>query len=934
MLDGFDSTGFARLKEAVKLDQADNALAGKPTGSSDVASLKLQFQSEEDEERKNLCIELLPVSSPLVDVASTAAVLFGFVRKVTLLHENLAIDDEASWRATIKIWNEGVTERRRHKVIELAAHAEAKFASANKREQLVGLEQIFELLAAREPARHHRGHADAVASTDPLKQPEEVVPPRRRRGKLCDVADDFLVRLVQRNIHRRLLNACAMHRDARESDNTAPLPPAKAAGGGRRRGGRQGKREPRAPPRRAGARARAGRRAAQEAARGRLDGGAEADDNIKFCTQSVARPLGPLGALAAAHIEPVLALVCEHTHALARVAANAGPETARLAAEVLAHALAHKWSARKNLAANRGLPRLAALLRSRSTHVLLCGAAAISLFVRDDAGRRLVRQNDAALLFDALATLATWPMDFMASERAELKQAELAAAGGERRRGKALVGEYYPYAARARRYRDGAARRALARDKACPSSRAATRGCAPCGSPSGTTRARRVRRRRGRGRARGHVGRGAPCAMLYEENQSCPEAAHARRGVGEPADARRRPRRAREPRGARRGEEAAREHDAPRRRGARPRIGSRALDRDLAATAMPCAARADVAVPRARSRGFVRLLASESSATLGYASMACWAPPRRGEPRGARRARRRRRRAHVLASSAQLHTKEPALGALWRGCDARTAVRARCTARSSCSSASSLPARAQLRPAKTLAVGCRSRSRTRWGPTRARSSRSSSSAEPADAVHDAESPPYLDARRAARLRARRRRRGQPRARRVRQAARQARARGRCGRLVAHREPSVRVVGVHRVAQSRRGALEARFAATARSATRRAARGRGEREPPAAAQGAARAAQHLDARAGAARDREARAAAHRARAQGGRAEGCAGRDAGVRARRRGRRVEAGARPRTTAPRPRPTAPPRPISPPRPMAAPPRHARHRRPRTTST
>ena len=108
MLDGFDSTGFARLKEAVKLDQADNALAGKPTGSSDVASLKLQFQSEEDEERKNLCIELLPVSSPLVDVASTAAVLFGFVRKVTLLHENLAIDDEASWRATIKIWNEGV----------------------------------------------------------------------------------------------------------------------------------------------------------------------------------------------------------------------------------------------------------------------------------------------------------------------------------------------------------------------------------------------------------------------------------------------------------------------------------------------------------------------------------------------------------------------------------------------------------------------------------------------------------------------------------------------------------------------------------------------------------------------------------------------------------------------------------------------------------
>ena len=31
----------------------------------------------------------------------------------------------------------------------LAAHAEAKFASANKREQLVGLEQIFELLSQR-----------------------------------------------------------------------------------------------------------------------------------------------------------------------------------------------------------------------------------------------------------------------------------------------------------------------------------------------------------------------------------------------------------------------------------------------------------------------------------------------------------------------------------------------------------------------------------------------------------------------------------------------------------------------------------------------------------------------------------------------------------------------------------------------------------------
>ena len=224
MLDGFDSTGFARLKEAVKLDQADNALAGKPSHTSDVASLKLQFQAEEDEERKNLCLELLPASSPLVDVVSTASVLFGFVRKVTLLHENIAIDDEASWRATIKIWNEGVADRRRHKVIELAAHAEAKFSSANKREQLVGLEQIFELLSQR--ANLHgitEGTLDAVvALIDPLKQPEEVVSAAALVAwKLCDVADDFLVRLVQRSIHRRLLNACAMHRDARESETVS-----------------------------------------------------------------------------------------------------------------------------------------------------------------------------------------------------------------------------------------------------------------------------------------------------------------------------------------------------------------------------------------------------------------------------------------------------------------------------------------------------------------------------------------------------------------------------------------------------------------------------------------------------------------------------------------------------------------------------------------
>ena len=121
------------------------------------------------------------------------------------------------------------------------------------------------------------------------------------------------------------------------------------------------------------------------------------DDGAKFCTLSSLKGLfnvvGPLRALV--QVDSVLMLVCERVHLLAQIAEMEGPETARLAAETVCYALACKWKARQVLAADKGLLRLCALLQSRATQVSFCGAAAISLLMRERQGRSLIAATDS-----------------------------------------------------------------------------------------------------------------------------------------------------------------------------------------------------------------------------------------------------------------------------------------------------------------------------------------------------------------------------------------------------------------------------------------------------------------------------------------------------------------------------------------------------------
>ena len=60
--------------------------------------------------------EVLPDSSTLADVQQLAASLCGFKRGLTLMHKSAPFKDEASWRARLKAWNEGTSNRRRAKV--------------------------------------------------------------------------------------------------------------------------------------------------------------------------------------------------------------------------------------------------------------------------------------------------------------------------------------------------------------------------------------------------------------------------------------------------------------------------------------------------------------------------------------------------------------------------------------------------------------------------------------------------------------------------------------------------------------------------------------------------------------------------------------------------------------------------------------------------
>ena len=81
------------------------------------------------------------------------------------------VGDEASWRRCIDAWDGGVGARRRKKVLELARHAASKFASANHKEQLVGLEQV-----RRERERERDRFPSSLAERSPpaLSDPARV----------------------------------------------------------------------------------------------------------------------------------------------------------------------------------------------------------------------------------------------------------------------------------------------------------------------------------------------------------------------------------------------------------------------------------------------------------------------------------------------------------------------------------------------------------------------------------------------------------------------------------------------------------------------------------------------------------------------------------------------------------------------------------------
>ena len=215
---------------------------------------------------------------------------------------------------------------------------------------------------------------------------------RARRRSLSRVTqpqhNDFLVKLVQRSIHSKVLHVCFLHLANAKSKAGS------TAGGGGLPAVKKAK----------------GLKAALNGAA--LD---KNDEGAKFCTQSSLKGLfnivGPLRALM--QVDVVLQFTCTRIHGLAQIAATEGPETARLAAETVCYALATKWKARQTLSADHGILNLCVLLRSRAMQVSFCGAAAISLFLRDQQGRGLVCSADASECFYALVDLADWAMRFL-----------------------------------------------------------------------------------------------------------------------------------------------------------------------------------------------------------------------------------------------------------------------------------------------------------------------------------------------------------------------------------------------------------------------------------------------------------------------------------------------------------------------------------------
>ena len=137
---------------------------------------------------------------------------------------HLVAPDRSSWKHVSEVtpfydvaasWDGGASDRRRLKVVELADHAALKFDNENYKEQLLGLEQVFELLSLR--ANLHgitEKVLDAVvALLNPSRNKAEVVSGAALvTWKLCE-HKPFLVRLVQRGLHAKLLHV-ALRREA------------------------------------------------------------------------------------------------------------------------------------------------------------------------------------------------------------------------------------------------------------------------------------------------------------------------------------------------------------------------------------------------------------------------------------------------------------------------------------------------------------------------------------------------------------------------------------------------------------------------------------------------------------------------------------------------------------------------------------------------
>ena len=113
------------------------------------------------------------------------------------------------------------------------------------------------------------------------------------------------------------------------------------------------------------------------------------------------------------HCTVLLELCCRSSHM----------ETLKTASEGLCMILATSRAARKTIAGTKRIHRLANLMKSDNTYVVLSAAASISTFARSKVDRKLVGGTDVLDLFHATLQTARWCVEELHATKELFSQA-------------------------------------------------------------------------------------------------------------------------------------------------------------------------------------------------------------------------------------------------------------------------------------------------------------------------------------------------------------------------------------------------------------------------------------------------------------------------------------------------------------------------------